>query len=69
MRRVNNARLLSSYNWYTGDKYYFGSVTGATNSKEPVVADNSKKLCLCNYFVALPMYDIFNNVKKRNRNQ
>lgn len=64
VRRVNNARLLSSYNWYTGDKYYFGSVTGATNSKEPIVADNSKKLCLCNYFVALPMYDIVNNVKK-----
>lgn len=64
VRMVNNARLLSSYNWYTGDKYYFGSVTGATNSKEPVVADNSKKLCLCNYFVALPLYDIYNNVKK-----
>ena len=64
VRMVNNARLLSSYNWYTGDKYYFGSVTGATNSKEPIVADNSKKLCLCNYFVALPMYDILNNVKK-----
>ena len=64
VRMVNNARLLSSYNWYTGDKFYFGSVTGATNSKEPIVADNSKKLCLCNYFVALPMYDIVNNVKK-----
>lgn len=64
VRMVNNARLLSSYNWYTGDKFYFGSVTGATNSKEPIVADNSKKLCLCNYFVALPMYDLSNNVKK-----
>lgn len=64
VRMVNNARLLSSYNWYTGDKYYFGSVTGATNSKEPIVADNSKKLCLCNYFVALPMHDIFINGKK-----
>lgn len=64
VRMVNNARLLSSYNWYTGDKYYFGSVTGTTNSKEPVVADNNKKLCLCNYFVALPMYDVLNNVKK-----
>lgn len=64
VRMVNNARLLSSYNWYTGDKYYFGSVTVATNSKEPVVADNSKKLCLCNYFVALSLYDIYNNGKK-----
>ena len=64
VRMVNNARLLSSYNWYTGDKYYFGSVTGTTNSKEPVVADNSKKLCLCNYLVALPMNDFLNNVKK-----
>lgn len=64
VRMVNNARLLSSYNWYTADKYYFGSVTGVTNSKEPIVADNSKKLCLCNYLVAASTYDIVNNVKK-----
>lgn len=72
VRMVADNRLLSAYNWNTINKYYWGSVSGTTNGKAPITADNSKKMCACNYLFASSTYDVvakksgiaINNIKQ-----
>lgn len=72
VRMVADNRLLSAYNWNTINEYYWGSVSGTTNGKAPITADNSKKMCACNYLFASSTYDVkakksgiaINNIKQ-----
>ena len=72
VRMVANNRLLSAYNWNTANEYYWGSVSATTNGKAPITADNSKKMCACNYLFASSTYDVMakksgiaiNNIKQ-----
>ena len=72
VRMVADNRLLSAYNWNTANEYYWGSVSATTNGKAPITADNSKKMCACNYLFASSMYDVMakksgiaiNNIKQ-----
>lgn len=72
VRMVADNRLLSAYNWNTANEYYWGSVSATTNGKAPITADNSKKMCACNYLFASSTYDVMakksgiaiNNIKQ-----
>lgn len=72
VRMVADNRLLSTYNWNTANEYYWGSVSATTNGKAPITADNSKKMCACNYLFASSTYDVMakksgiaiNNIKQ-----
>lgn len=72
VRMVADNRLLSAYNWNTANEYYWGSVPATTNGKAPITADNSKKMCACNYLFASSTYDVMakksgiaiNNIKQ-----